>query len=187
MTLTKKVEDADGSVERGQVGGRLLDEYIQCSARTCKPCTHSSPSRRGNRVVNTVLCAGYDPDPYWKVFYMPRTVTGFTRNGDWASSSSFKWIGVIADVSTLVHNTSGDLRAVILVVSVSVDDRVTSVEVSESATITTIQSIATFLHASVFTLTAFGPTTTILTLTAYNTDDPTGPLFQFTALVICKC
>ena len=162
--------------------------------------------------MNTGLGAEGDLDPYWKIISVPSDTPGFTAGSNaiirmltpsWPSSSSWpsKYIGVSADGD--FHAPGGNYVYQLSFASASyisksievyflADDRVTSVTVSDGST--TIQTITEFSGRgsgntwenngcfSGFTLSAFGPITTVLTFTVYNWwnyNNPAGLLVQF--------
>ena len=163
-------------------------------------------------LVNTGLGAAGNLDPYWKIVSVPSGTTGFTAGSNavimtpkptWPSSPSWpsKYIGVTADGTaylpggTYVYQlsfASASYLSSTVEVYFLVDDAVTSVTVSDGNT--TIQTITSFSGPgngntwnnggcfSSFTLSAFGPTTTILSITVYNWaawSTPSGLLVQF--------
>ena len=156
--------------------------------------------------MNTGQGSAGSRDPYWKIISVPSGTTGFiagtnaiimTPDGGWASSPAWssKWIGVTANgnahvpAGTYVYQlsfASASYYSTSIAVYLMSDDRVSSVEVSDgSATIQTITSftgITGLKCFSSFILSAFGPTTTILTFTVLNlgsVPNQVGLLVQF--------
>ena len=157
-------------------------------------------------LVNTGQGTAGDRDPYWKIIYVPIGTTGFTVGSNaiimtpeplWASSSAWpsKYIGVTANggaivpVGTYMYQlsfASASYYSTSVAVYFLVDNAVTSVEVSDGSaiiqTITSFTGNSGFKCFSSFILSAFGPTTTVLTFTVLNADSvasPAGLLVQF--------
>eukprot|EP01035_Chromulina_nebulosa_P030665 gene30665-40770_t len=170
--------------------------------------TATPTSTPANGLVNTGLGTVRSLDPYWKIISVPSGTTGFTAGSNaiimaahpgWARSSVSKWIGVTPDATpippgTYVYQLSFSSASYYSTKSVQVsflvDDDLISVEVSDGSAI--IQNITTFSGVkgwgsfSSFTLTAFGPTTTIVSfsvLIATSTANAGGLLVQFAAPV----
>ena len=157
-------------------------------------------------LVNTGVGTAGDLDPYWKIVSVPSGTTGFTAgsnavimapNPAWASSPSWpsKYIGVTADGTANVPGgtyayqlsfASASYLSSSEAVYFLADNLVSSVTVSDGST--TIQTVTSFSGGngvscfSSFTLSAFGPTTTVLTFNLLNVDigpNPAGLLVQF--------